>query len=98
MLWAAACPRARRAACAAHAAGRRRPAHAPRAARRARRHTYEGLAEWAGGARWRVGTQAALLMLLWGTLCAGLALIGDVAGARARCPGAELPAAPAKDP
>ncbi|GBF99780.1 amino acid transporter [Raphidocelis subcapitata] len=49
------------------------------AAGRTGRHTYEGLAEWAGGAPWRLATQASLLLLLWGTLTSGLALISDVA-------------------
>ena len=50
-----------------------------RAAARTGRLTYEGIAEWAGGRAWRVGTQAALVTLLWGTLCSGLALVSDVA-------------------
>lgn len=40
--------------------------------------TYEGLAEWAGGTGWKVLTQASLVLLLWGTLCGGLALLSDV--------------------
>ncbi|KAI8464659.1 MAG: transmembrane amino acid transporter protein-domain-containing protein [Monoraphidium minutum] len=50
-----------------------------RASARTGRLTYEGLAEWAGGRSWRVATQVALLLLLWGTLCGGLALLSDVA-------------------
>eukprot|EP00877_Chromochloris_zofingiensis_P007157 jgi/Chrzof1/2695/Cz11g25150.t1 len=40
--------------------------------------TYEALAEWAGGKSWKVFTQASLIVLLWGTMCGGLALISDV--------------------
>lgn len=41
------------------------------------RQSYEGLADWAGGKPWKRATQVALLLLLWGTLCSGLALISD---------------------
>lgn len=40
--------------------------------------TYEALAEWAGGKAWKVFTQVSLVLLLWGTMCGGLALINDV--------------------
>lgn len=58
------------------------------------RHTYEGLAEWAGGRSWKAVTQVALLLLLWGTLCGGLALLSDVAVVMAEqaFPGGEAPA------
>ena len=58
------------------------------------RQSYEGLAEWAGGSSWRIATQVALLMLLWGTLCSGLALLSDVAVVMADMafPGGEAPA------
>ncbi|GFR48278.1 hypothetical protein Agub_g10053 [Astrephomene gubernaculifera] len=41
--------------------------------------TYEQLAEWAGGRRARLFTQGALILLLFGTLCGGLAFLSDVA-------------------
>jgi amino acid permease len=64
-----------------------------RAAARTGHTTYEGLAEWAGGASWRAVTQASLLALLWGTLTGGLALISDVAAVMAAnaFPGGQAP-------
>eukprot|EP00879_Flechtneria_rotunda_P030662 GHRR01033328.1.p1 GENE.GHRR01033328.1~~GHRR01033328.1.p1 ORF type:complete len:419 (+),score=127.36 GHRR01033328.1:532-1788(+) len=49
-----------------------------RAAAATSKPTYEALAEWAGGKPLKVFTQISLLLLLWGTLCGGLALISDV--------------------
>uniref|UniRef100_A0A7S0S1I6 Amino acid transporter transmembrane domain-containing protein n=1 Tax=Chlamydomonas leiostraca TaxID=1034604 RepID=A0A7S0S1I6_9CHLO len=40
---------------------------------------YEALAEWAGGRRARVLTQVSLILLLYGTMCGGLAFLSDVA-------------------
>ncbi|KAG2436229.1 hypothetical protein HXX76_006540 [Chlamydomonas incerta] len=41
--------------------------------------TYEQLSEWAGGKKARVFTQVSLILLLYGTLCGGLAFLSDVA-------------------
>ncbi|KAG2499638.1 hypothetical protein HYH03_002577 [Edaphochlamys debaryana] len=41
--------------------------------------TYEQLAGWAGGPKARVFTQVSLILLLYGTLCGGLAFLSDVA-------------------
>ncbi|PNH06957.1 Sodium-coupled neutral amino acid transporter 2 [Tetrabaena socialis] len=41
--------------------------------------TYEQLSEWAGGRRAKVFTQVSLILLLYGTLCGGLAFLSDVA-------------------
>eukprot|EP00878_Enallax_costatus_P003116 GHUV01003315.1.p1 GENE.GHUV01003315.1~~GHUV01003315.1.p1 ORF type:complete len:487 (+),score=112.67 GHUV01003315.1:283-1743(+) len=49
-----------------------------RAAAATGKPTYEALAEWAGGRPWKVFTQISLVLLLWGTMCGGLALISDV--------------------
>ncbi|MEW5305955.1 MAG: hypothetical protein WDW36_008464 [Sanguina aurantia] len=40
--------------------------------------TYEALAEWAGGPNFKKVTQASLILLLFGTLCGGLAFLSDV--------------------
>ncbi|GLI61167.1 hypothetical protein VaNZ11_003454 [Volvox africanus] len=41
--------------------------------------TFEQLSEWAGGHKARVFTQVSLILLLYGTLCGGLAFLSDVA-------------------
>ncbi|GLC55693.1 hypothetical protein PLESTB_001015400 [Pleodorina starrii] len=41
--------------------------------------TFEQLADWAGGRRARIFTQVSLILLLYGTLCGGLAFLSDVA-------------------
>lgn len=40
--------------------------------------SYEELAEWAGGYAWKVATQCSLMLLLFGTMCGGLALVSDI--------------------
>ncbi|KAG1668620.1 hypothetical protein FOA52_001489 [Chlamydomonas sp. UWO 241] len=42
-------------------------------------YSYEELAEWAGGRRAKFVTQASLILLLFGTMCGGLAFLSDVA-------------------
>uniref|UniRef100_A0A383V717 Amino acid transporter transmembrane domain-containing protein n=1 Tax=Tetradesmus obliquus TaxID=3088 RepID=A0A383V717_TETOB len=41
--------------------------------------SYESLALWAGGPKWKVFTQVTLIALLWGPNSGGLSLMGDVA-------------------
>eukprot|EP00195_Chlamydomonas_chlamydogama_P010179 CAMPEP_0202911386 /NCGR_PEP_ID=MMETSP1392-20130828/54859_1 /ASSEMBLY_ACC=CAM_ASM_000868 /TAXON_ID=225041 /ORGANISM="Chlamydomonas chlamydogama, Strain SAG 11-48b" /LENGTH=145 /DNA_ID=CAMNT_0049601869 /DNA_START=25 /DNA_END=459 /DNA_ORIENTATION=+ len=50
-----------------------------RAAAATGRYTYEELAYWAGGRKAKVLTQVSLILLLYGTLCGGLAFLSDVA-------------------
>lgn len=49
-----------------------------RAAGHAGCYSFEGLAAMLGGPTWRRGTQVALVLLLFGTLCGDLALLSDL--------------------